>query len=133
MKPKEWLVANGHLKEAGRGRMSREHIALIQKAVAEGAEIEGYSTPKPATVKVSEPKAEKVESTGIVDVPDMVRHENDWQAYVDTREVGMRTVCNGCSNSLTHCYCKFPKVWLDHTREGVVVFKQRTTPRKRWW
>jgi hypothetical protein len=133
MKPKEWLVAQGHLKEAGRGRMSREHIALIQAAVASGVEIEGYSTPKPAPVKAVEPKPEKVESTGIVDVPETVRHEADWQAFVDNREVGMRTVCNGCGNSLTHCYEKFSKVWIDHTREGVVVFKQRTTPRKRWW
>lgn len=133
MKPKEWLVANGHLKEAGRGRMSREHIALVKAAAEAGADIEGYSTPKSAPVKATEPKTEKVESTGIVDVPDVVRPESEWQAYVDNREVGMRTVCNGCKNSLTHCFCSFPKVWLDHAREGVVVFKQRTTPRKRWW
>lgn len=134
MKPKEWLVAQGHLKEAGRGRMSREHIALIHKAVAEGVEIEGYSTPKPAPMKASEPKAEaKVESTGIVDVPDEVRPESEWQAFVDNREIGMRTVCNGCGNSLTHCYEKFPRVWLDHAREGAVSFKPRSTPRQRWW
>ena len=53
MKPKEWLLANGHIKEIGRGRLAKDHIALVT-AAARTTFIEGYSDEKPE-VKVAKP------------------------------------------------------------------------------
>ena len=52
MKPKEWLLANGHIKEIGRGRMSKDHIVLITEA-AKDTFIEGYSSGTLAKPKVA--------------------------------------------------------------------------------
>jgi hypothetical protein len=139
MKPKEWLYKNGHIKEIGRGRMSREHIALIEQAVRDGVTIEGYGissvVPKSETEK-SAPMVEKVAVAGnrVMDVPDERRPESSWTAHTSEGEIGMRTVCNGCKNSLTYCYCPQSRVWLNHETEGVVFFKPRTAPmpRRKW-
>lgn len=137
MKPKEYLLKHGHIDSIGRGRLSREHIAIIEKAVAEGVNIEGYSVsskPTAETPKVArEPRADT-----IPDVPDESRPEKNWQAYrksgVDIVDVGMRTVCNNCGSSLTYCRCPKPVVWVDADIEAVVYFKPRTSPlpTKRW-
>lgn len=139
LKPKQWLVQNGHMpagSENRRGRLSREHIALITAAVASGAAIEGYSAvpvvekPAPATRKPV------VESARVFDMPDIARDERTTEAYrfEDGKAVsiGMRTVDNVCGNSLTYCRCEQPRVWVDHTREAMVLFKPlvRTTKGK---
>ena len=143
MKPKEWLLANGHIKEITRGRMSRENIALIEDAVKAGTKIEGYavaSAPKDGPVK-DEAKVEKVKAdpNRILDIPENpFRDENQWEAYanVDGKivPIGMRTVDNGCGNSLTYCACRTAVVWVDADVSAVVNFKPRTTPlsNKRW-
>lgn len=139
MKPKEWLLANGHIKEITRGRMSREHINLIEQAVRDGVSIEGYAVstvqPKSEDEKAL-PKVEKraVSSDRLIDVPDEARSESDWEAHTASGPVGMRTVCNTCHSSLTYCHCQHPRVWVDHETEGVVFFKPRKTPlsNKRW-
>jgi len=143
MKPKEWLLANGHIKEITRGRMSRENIALIEQAVRDGVQIEGYavSTVKPKTeAEKASPKVEKVAapSERILDVPDESRSEELWEAYtfVDGKrvEIGMRTVDNNCGNSLTYCRCRTATVFLDHETTAMVNFTPRTKPlsNKRW-
>lgn len=144
MKPKDWLLANGHIKEITRGRMSRENIALIENAVRDGAVIDGYVVSK-VEPKVTKdvPAPSKVErvtvaTDRIADVPDEVRPESEWEAYTyldgAKRPVGMRTVCNQCGNSLTYCHCRTPVVWLDHEVTGLVSFTVRTKPllNKRW-
>lgn len=135
MKAKEYLVKKGHLKEAGRGRLSAEHRAIIMAAVAEGIHIEGYSVnTAPATENKPVVKVVKADPNAVYDVPDETRPERDWAASVNNKTVGMRTVCNMCTNSLTHCHCQFPKVWIDHEREGIVTFSPRKEPlkNKRW-
>ena len=135
MKPKQWLFDNGHIKEIGRGRLSAAHIALINEAVANGVNIEGYSVVK-QNVSTDKPEPAKVERTKvdpnrIVDVPDMARDERDFTAYrfEDGKrvEVGMRTVCNVCGSSLTYCHCESPMVWVDFDRQSVVKFATRKT------
>lgn len=131
MKPKEWLKANGHLSEVGRGRLSGAHIELIRQAVAQGADIEGYSSTGRLAPKASAPKRD-VESTGIPDVPEQLRDARDFKVVSATTGkaipmVGPKTVCNGCGSSLTYCPCPAPRVWLDHEREVVVRFKNNSS------
>ena len=134
MKPKEWLYANGHISKIGRGRMSAEHIALVKEAVANGVKIEGYETvksskPSVSTEKPTAPAVErtKIDPNRVIDCPDPLRDEREFDAFVTvdgkTSKIGKRTVCNGCGNSLSWCWCPTPSVWVDHTREAVVTFK----------
>lgn len=131
MKPKQWLYNHGHIATIGRGRLSREHIALIEQAVREGAVIEGYSVTntKDTAVPAKVNKAAPTNVKTVVDVPDMRRDETIWQAHtmVDgvKRHVGMRTVCNNCHNSLGYCPCHTSVVWVDHERTGMVTFTVR--------
>ena len=135
MKPKEWLKKNGHIETVGRGRLSAAHIALIKEAVANGAIIEGYAATAPVkTADASasaKPTVEKVKTdpNRLVDVPDMRRDERDWSATVKVdgkdREIGFRTVCNGCGSSLGWCYEETSRVWVDSDREAVVTFKPK--------
>lgn len=137
MKPKDWLLANGHIKEITRGRMSRENIALIEQAVRDGVQIDGYTVSTSVRTSPDNPTPPKVEkvavaSDKIADVPDETRPEESWEAYtyVDgvKKSVGMRTVCNVCGNSLTYCADRTPIVWVDADVSGLVSFKVRTKP-----
>lgn len=138
MKPKVALVKDGFLpagSENKRGRLSLDAINRLKTLAGQGWDIEGYSVSK-ATAVSEKPVVEKVsvDPNRIADVPDESRYENDWQAFVNDAEIGMRTVCNVCKSSLTYCRCQFPRVWVDFDTEGVVNFKPRTTPinPKRW-
>lgn len=142
MKPKEYLYKHGHIKEIGRGRLSREHIAIIESAVKDGEVIEGYSASTAPTGPVKEKTV--VEKTVVrsdpnvvYDVPNPSRDESRVEAYTfsngESVSVGMRTVCNNCRCSLNYCPCPTPKVWIDHTTEGVVKFKERKNPSKTRW
>lgn len=150
IRPKEWLVKNGHLpagSENARGRISRENIALIEAAVASGVDILGYSRSGPAST-VEPPKVERAAAqpaTVVADIgdpthPELERREGGLylrEAFAGTVNVGMRTVCNNCKRSLTYCLCESPKVWVDHSTESVVNFRTRKVPDdyrvNRWW
>jgi len=133
IKPKQWLYDNGHTTTVGgRGRMSKEHKALILAAVESGVDIEGYAVVERATAATNKPaKAErvKVDPNRVVDVPDETRNEREVMAYYmegpKRVEVGMRTVDNNCGSSLTYCPCESPRVWVDHDRQVVVNFRSR--------
>lgn len=132
MKPKEYLVKHGHMKEAGRGRLSKEHIAIIEAAVKGGALIEGYSISTPTNDEPAEVK--RSAAVDVYDVPDEKRPERDWEARLeDGSSIGMRTVCNTCKNSLNYCLCAYPLVWMGHNHESAVSFMPRKTPVKRFY
>lgn len=131
MKPKQWLFENGHIKTMGRGRVSAAHQELLKKAVSEGVEIEGYSTPKKATApkRASVPKPD-ADSTGVVSVREVVRSDREWSAHIgaDAKTIGMRTVCDTCKSSFTYCACPNPCVILDDFTLARVTFKRLTKP-----
>lgn len=144
MKPKEWLLKNGHIKEITRGRISRDNHALIEKAVRNGASIEGYSvstarpvegveTPESTIVK-AKVSSEKV----VADVSPERYDESVTVGYVhkdgEPVEISLRTVCNTCGGSLTYHVCDSPRVWVDFDTEATVYFKPRTKPlpKQRW-
>lgn len=153
MRPKEWLVKNGHLPEGSerkRGRISLEHDALIKDAVAKDGSLDivGYtrkgvaSTVEPPPVAKSGPA---VAATVVADIgdpthPELERREGGLyltEAFVGTVQVGMRTVCNNCHRSLTYDLCGSPRVNLDHNQAGMVEFRSRKVPDdyrvNRWW
>lgn len=131
MKPKEWLKREGHIAEIGRGRLSAENIARIKEAVSNGVQIEGYSVTKPSatTAKPTGETVERVKSdTGVADIPDMVRHPDDWDAFDDTGkrfDIGIKGCCENCRNSVTYCRCTFPVLRVDNDRVSVVTFKPK--------
>ena len=134
MKPKEWLYKNGHIATVGRGRMSADHKRLIEDAMISdpSLRIEGFAVSKSVDASASaKPSIERisVDPSRIADVPDMRRDENEWSASVNvdgkTSQIGFRTVCNGCGNSLGWCYEETSRVWVDSNREAVVTFKSQ--------
>lgn len=130
MKPKVALVKDGFLpagSENTRGRMSKAAIARCEELAAQGVVIDGFTAKKSAdTSKPVIVTREKTDPNRIADVPDALRDDREFQAFVTdkgkTVEIGNRTVCNGCHSSLSYCPCSQPRVWLDHERESVVTF-----------
>lgn len=138
MKPKTALVKDGFLPEGSenkRGRLSSAAIKRLEELASKGWSIEGYGS---AIAVKATAQTEKVESTGMPDVPEASRDEAELEAYVvvnGVREtIGMRKVCNGCQSSLTYCHCPAPWVWVDSNSQAMVGFKNRTSPlpKKRW-
>lgn len=132
MKAKEWLLNNGHIKEITRGRISLDNRALIEDAVRKGAQIEGYSistAPAAPDAPVAVDKAVVSNEKVIYDIGPERYNENEWIAYIHEdgkhKEIGIRTVCNGCGASLTYHMCETPRVWVDYNREAMVNFKPR--------
>lgn len=133
MKPKEWLKAQGHITEIGRGRLSAENIARIKDAVANGTMIEGYSvSSQPAAITGKPAEVERVSTeTGMVDVPEPVRMADEWDAFDDTGKrfaIGIKGLCENCRSSVTYCRCRYPVLRVDNDRVSVVTFKPK--PRK---
>lgn len=136
MKAKEWLLKNGHIKAITRGRISLENRALIEEAVRNGANIEGYSV-STAPVKDETPavvtKAAPVSSEKIIhDIGPERYDEREWIAFIyedgKQKEIGIRSVCATCGASLTYHVCESPRVRVDYDQTAVVNFKPRTTP-----
>lgn len=112
MKPKEWLLKNGHISTIGRGRLSIDNINLIKKAVGEGVYIEGYSdtgavrTKRGIPVK-SKPIKEMFMYPEIVDLTPYVYPEDEFVAV--ERDNGkrvirsLREICRHTGYSLVVC------------------------------
>jgi hypothetical protein len=137
MRPKEWLVKNGHLpagSENARGRLSRENIERIEAAVAAGANIEGYS--RTAASEAKPAKVERTESTMLGETPQETVPEKYNVALVGDKVIGNRTVCDVCKRSLNFHICDSPTVMYKGT-PSVVRFKSRPNPEtyrpNRWW
>lgn len=125
MKPKEALVKDGFLpkgSENKRGRISVAAIERCKELAAQGWAIDGYSvsTATDSTVTVAKVT---VDPNAVAEIPNPTRDETAMTAHVGDVTIGMRTVCNTCRRSLTYCPCPQPRVWVDHTREGLVYFQ----------
>ena len=134
MRLKETLAKHGYIdkSQVTRGRPSRQMVEWGREVIDKGLEthIEGFDyapngTPAPAKPAAAAPKPAPKAGT-VLDVPDMVRDEDLWTAHAEGKEIGFRTVCNGCRGSLGWCRCETPKVWVAFNREAPVTFKPRT-------
>lgn len=128
MKPKVALVKDGFLpagSENKRGRLSADAIERCKVLVSQGWDIEGYSVSRESSGVTSAEvaKVARVDSSSVSEIPNPTRDESAMTAWVGTKHIGMRTVCNNCRRSLTYCLCPSPKVWVDHNDEGVVHFR----------
>lgn len=121
MKPKEWLLANGHIKEIGRGRLAKDHILLVTEA-AKTTFIEGYSSgaPPKATVQVEKPEESEQYGDVVYTYPEEMYRAIE---YRDGKRVerGMRCICNNCRRSLVQCTCGNPIIVAHDARGSVSV------------
>lgn len=115
---REYAISLG-LAQPGRGRLSREAHAAIDKAIAEGMTFDdaapvktSVKTDRSVSVKTDR-KPSPVESSGIQEIS--TRYDND-QLFVGTdskgkkHTVNARQVCMPCGYSLTSHRCNDPQV-----------------------
>lgn len=134
MKPKEYLLKNGHIDEIKRGRLSREHIDIIKAAVAGGENIEGYTLNTPAAgipekatnaVERNKPEVGKI----IYEIPPERFPESEYTVFerVDGKRVtrSLREACNNCRVSLIYCFCDSPRIVARNGRGSVLVYIER--------
>lgn len=135
-RPKEYLVHLGKLTDPNqRGRLSREHKAIIEDAIVnKGVKIIGYEVSTTAPKSGETVKVDRVATDRVFDVPNESRPERDWEAVVEGKVIGIRTVCILCPNSLNYCHCREPRVRVEWNRSAAVSFRPRTTPLNvRFW
>jgi hypothetical protein len=125
---KEWLKANGHIAEIGRGRISNDNHKRLLAAVEQGVKFTDY--PKGGKVvkavtgeTVTETYVKPPAPTGEVIAELYFRYdEKDYQAVGKSGKVyGMREACNNCHYSLTGHICDEPSV----LGESVEVVRRR--------
>jgi hypothetical protein len=131
MKPKEYLVSIGELKEIGRGRLSLAHIELCKKAAAEGVKIEGYSVstgPSKETAPVV--TKEKISTEKVIaELPHERFPEDEFRLYelVDGKKItrGLREVCRNSGVSLLYCPCDSHRIVNRDGTGDVSVYVER--------
>lgn len=115
MKAKEWLKANGHVKEVTRGRISTANHALLAQAVADGVKLSDYA-PKEVIGTKGETRVKNVSpiaATGEKVIRELLitYPEDSFKAVqLDGKERGMREVCHTCHVSLVGHVCAEPAI-----------------------
>ena len=126
MRAKQYAVKLG-LAKAGKGRMSREAHAAIQKAISEGMTFEDYGTPAKSQKTVKVDKSAKDGPQDVVQNPyaePAYRYPRDQKfVYVDdngkSHEIDARQACMNCRYSLVAHQCHNPVVLTKHGRRAV--------------
>lgn len=117
IKPKVWLVQNGHMPEGyqnARGRISATNKALITEAVLAGAQVEGFAL-QASTGPSEAATVEKVKPTTGEKVIADVNYRYSEEDYVARENVTgvlrvMREACRHCGCSLVGCWCTNPEI-----------------------
>lgn len=145
MRVKEWLVSQGHLSEAGKGRLSLENLARVEKAHAAGTRFDNWpltntpakrakairdgsaatqSKPKPVRTEAAREIAKGGEATDIQEIAPYTHTEATHSVYelVDgvRKARSLREVCNNCRVSLVQCECGHPEIVSLDSRNGHV-------------
>jgi hypothetical protein len=136
MKAKEWLKANGHIAEIGRGRISHENHLRLQRAHDNGQRFSDW----PKGVLMATP-VETVATAGQVDAvvtyhrtdgydasgniaeiaPYLYNHDTHKAVEADGTVRSLREVCYYDGVSLVQCTCGHPKVVASNGRGYVAV------------
>lgn len=143
-KSKVWLLSEGHIATAGRGRPrktslkdGREISVILDEAVKSGVKFSDWpksqtntpttttgaagtkTTPKPKTKKAGMPEYRF----------DYLYSEDDYKAVEKAgkkQERSMRSACQNCRVSLVQCHCGKPEiVATDGTGSVLVTIKRK--------
>lgn len=109
---REYAISLG-LAKPGRGRLSAEAHAAIQKAMGEGV-VFSDSTPTSPAQTTKAPKDSKTPSETVIAPTAVVSEPNGYKFfYIDDkgkrRNVSERTACYSCGYSVGWHYCDTPK------------------------
>lgn len=99
----------------GRGRLSREAVALCTSLAADGWSINGYQV-ESAKSSASQPVVTKVKTATEKVVQEFVilYDERHYSAVDKMGKVwSMRNVCNNCRVSMVQCHCGAPRIFGD--------------------
>jgi hypothetical protein len=131
MKPKEYLVSIGELKEVGRGRLSLAHIELCKKAAAGGVNIEGYSVSQAKDLSTG-PVVTKEKVTNekvILELAPYRYPEDEFQAYElrdgKKKVRSLREICRHSMVSLVCCPCDAHQIVATDGTGDVSVYIER--------
>lgn len=115
--------------EVKRGRPSRQFVEWGEALVREGYLIKGMTISSTPAIKTEETKPAEVKrvkrgGTEIAELIPQMRGE-DVIPYVNGKpwRMGIKGTCNLCGNSLTHCPCPKPMVFLDYKTSVAVDFR----------
>lgn len=130
---KGYLVSIGALppgSENKRGRLSVAHQQLIEKAVAEGIQIQGYSVaPTPTAPAPVVKKATVSTEKQILEPAPYHYPENEYRAYelVDGKRKyrSLREACRHCRLSLVGCWCATPEIVSTDGTKSVRIYIER--------
>lgn len=142
MKAKEWLVKEGHIAHAGKGRMSHAHHALLNEAYGNGVRFSNWSpntvavmvteTTDKATGEVTETvtahRIDGYQANGMpVEIAPYLYNHDTHAAYEDTadgskgKRRSLREVCSNDGVSLVQCTCGAPRIVATDGRGHVDV------------
>jgi hypothetical protein len=131
MKAKEWLVKEGKIAHAGKGRMSHAHHAQLQEAWDKGVRFSNWSpntvavmvteTTDKATGEVTETvtahRIDGYQSNGeVAELAPYIYNHDTHAAYEDTADGtkgkcrSLREVCSNDGVSLVQCTCGSPRI-----------------------
>jgi hypothetical protein len=132
IKPKVWLVQNGH-KPAGyedtRGRMDGAAKALVMEAVKNGAQIEGFSLTTPAPTSTVLPSVQRAPVSNVKTIAELPAYRYNEDTHVAHSFEGgkkvsrsLREACRHCRVSLVVCHCPAPEIVSRDGRTSVRVY-----------
>lgn len=113
MKAKEYLLSHGKIAAIGRGRISLDNHAFLQKAYESGQRFTDW--PKGEVIKTDETvrvKRDPVQSNEKLVQEFTVLYDLDFYRAVasDGRTFTLREVCNNCRVSMVQCHCGSPTI-----------------------
>lgn len=146
MRVKEWLVSQGHLTEAGKGRLSLENLARVETAYKAGTRFDNWpltdtpakrakairdgskatqAKPRPVRTVAARDIAKGGEDTDIQEIAPYVHTEATHRVYELTTDGkrkwrSLREVCTNCRVSLVQCECGRPEIVSVDSRKGHV-------------
>lgn len=115
MKAKEYLLNHGKIAAIGRGRISLDNHAFLQKAYEGGQRFDdwpkGKVEKKDDVVRVTRDPAQ---SEKMISEYTIIYPVEAYKAVAkDNRVFTMREVCNNCRVSMVQCHCGNPTILGD--------------------
>jgi hypothetical protein len=118
---KQWLLSQGHIKEAGRGRISAENLSRIQEAYESGIRFSdwqpGNTEIRDGNVTTRNSAPVNVTGTITIHYPEELYKVVEGNGTVRS----LKEACNNCRVSLVQCSCGSPRIVARDGRGSVLV------------